>query len=238
MKISGSGRLSAGKIDDELHVSGSARIEGNFECNGFQSSGSFRGSGDLTVHGDIKSSGSFRLIGSIHGDGDARSSGSSRVEGGIFVQGEFSSSGSLRAGNNVEALQGIRFTGSSIVKGDLLSKHTIDITGSTTIYGDITGNNVFIGRGRVLKGRSVFKHPDKVHGSVSAKNNVVLIRTLVEEDVKGRVVKIGRGTEVIGTVYYVDEIEIDEKSILTNSPIQITSDDLKLPRKINKKNLY
>lgn len=237
MRISGSGRLSAGKIDDDLHVSGSARIDGNFECKNFQSSGSFRGSGDLTVHGDLRSSGSFRLMGAIHGDGIATSSGSSRVEGGIFVKGAFSSSGSLRAGNNVEALQGIRSSGSFIVKGDLLSRNTIDITGSTTIYGDVTGNSVFIGRGRALRGRNVFKHPGKVHGSVNANNNIILIRTLVEEDVKGRIVKIGRDTEVMGTVYYVDKIEIDEKSILTHGAVQISAVDLKLPRKINKEDM-
>jgi hypothetical protein len=38
LKISGSGRLSEGKIDDDLRTSGSTKLSGNFECNNFHSS--------------------------------------------------------------------------------------------------------------------------------------------------------------------------------------------------------
>jgi cytoskeletal protein CcmA (bactofilin family) len=234
MKISGSGRLSAGKINEELHTSGSARIDGNFECNGFSSSGSFRGSGNLTVHGDIRSSGSFRLTGSIYGDGDARSSGSARIDGEISIRGTIGSSGSLRVGNTIKALQGIKFSGSSIVKGDLLSERSIQITGSTTVYGDVKGNNIYINVGRVLGGRRAFKHPAKVYGNIFANNNLELVRILVEGDVRGRNVKIGRNTEILGKVYYIDTIEINEKSILKYDPIQISVDKLDTPNNINK----
>ncbi|MHA2283145.1 MAG: hypothetical protein ACXAC5_20070 [Promethearchaeota archaeon] len=237
MRISGSGRLSAGKIDEELYTSGSARIQGNFECNGFQSSGSFRGSGNLTVHGDIRSSGSFRLAGSIHGDGDARSSGSSRVGGEISIRGAFGSSGSLRVGDKITALQGIKFSGSSNVKGSLFSERSIEISGSTTIYGDVNCSNVYIGVGRVLGGRSAFKHPVKVYGNISARKSVNLVRTLVEGDVKGRIVIIGRNTEILGQVYYVDDIKISEKVKLNHDPIQISAEELGILRNRNKKDL-
>ena len=237
MKISGSGRLSAGKIDEELHTSGSTRIEGDFECNEFHSSGSFRGSGNLIVHGDIKSSGSFRLAGSIHGDGDARSSGSTRVEGEISIKGALGSSGSLRVGNKITALQGIKFTGSSNVKGNLFSERSILLSGSTTIYGDVDGNVIDIGVRRIMGGRNVFKHPVKVYGNVFARKSVNLVRAFVEGDVKGRHVIIGRNTEILGKVYYVDNIEINEKSILNHDPIQISAEELDIPRNINKQDL-
>lgn len=237
MRISGSGRLSAGKINEELHTSGSARIEGDFECNGFQSSGSFRGSRNLTVHGDIRSSGSFRLAGSIYGDGDARSSGSSRVGGKISIKGSFGSSGSLRVGDKIEALQGIKFSGSSNVRGSLFSERSIEVSGSTTIYGDVSGSNIFIQVGRVLGGRSAFKHPVKVYGHIFGRNSVNLIRTLVEGDVKGRNVIIGRNTEILGKVYYVDSIEINEKSILNHDPIQISAEELDRPNNMNRQDL-
>ena len=233
MKISGSGRLSAGKINEELHTSGSTRIDGHFECNGFRSSGSFRGSGNLTVHGDIRSSGSFRLEGSIYGDGDARSSGSSRVGGEISIKGSFGSSGSLRVGDKIEALQGIKFSGSSNVKGDLLSERSINITGSTTIYGDVKGNNVDINVGRILGGRRAFKHPSKVYGNVFANYRVNLVRTLVEGDVRGRDVIIGRNTEIIGKVYYIDTIDVNEKCILNHEPVQISREVLNGPKNKN-----
>ncbi len=61
-----------------------------------------------------------------------------------------------------------------------------------------------------------------------ARNNIELIRASVEGDVKGRDVVIGRGTEVLGTVYYVDTIEVHDKATLANDAIKISEEDLHL----------
>ncbi|MFW9827102.1 MAG: hypothetical protein ACFFEY_05710 [Candidatus Thorarchaeota archaeon] len=227
MRISGSGTLSEGTINDDLHVSGSARIKGNFECNGFQSSGSLRGAGNLTVHGDIKSSGSFRLTGNIYGDGDFHSSGSTSVDGGVLIKGKLRNSGSFRAGNKVEATDGIKISGSARIQGDVLTLETLDVSGSSIINGNITATDVILGREKLLS-RSIYKHPNKVYGTIIARNNVQLISALIEGDVKGRDVYIGKGTEITGTVYYVDTIEIHDKAILANQPIQISEEELHL----------
>lgn len=227
MKISGSGTLSEGKINDELYVSGSARLKGNFECNGFHSSGSLRGVGNLTVHGEIKSSGSFRLAGNLYGDSELKSSGSASIDGTVLIKGKLVSSGSFRAGNKVEAIDGIRVSGSARIEGDVLTLETIEITGSSIINGNVTGTDVFFGRERMLS-RSIYKHPNKVYGSILARNNIELIRASVEGDVKGRDVIIGKGTEILGNVYYVDKIEVHEKANLAYEPIQISIEDLHL----------
>ncbi|MBY8984577.1 MAG: hypothetical protein KGD65_05910 [Candidatus Lokiarchaeota archaeon] len=237
MKISGSGKLSGGKIDEELYTTGSTRIEGDFECDGFKSSGSFRGSGNLIVHGDIKSSGSFRLEGSINGDGDVGSSGSTRVGGKISILGYFKSSGSLRVGDNIKALEGINFSDSSNIRGNIYSERGILISGSTTVYGNVDGNVIDLGVGRVLGSRGAFKHPVKVYGSVHASKSVNLVRALVEGDVRGKHVIIGKNTEILGKVYYVDTIEKHEKSILNHDPIQISAKELDNQTTINKQNL-
>jgi cytoskeletal protein CcmA (bactofilin family) len=227
MKISGSGTLSEGKIDDELHVSGSAKIKGNFECNGFQSSGSLRGAGNLTVHGDIKSSGSFRITGNVYGDENLRSSGSMSVDGEVLVKGKLHSSGSFRGGNRVEAIDGIRVSGSARIQGDLLTLELVEISGSSIINGNVSGTDVILGRERTFS-RSIYKHPNKVYGTILARNNVELSRAFVEGDVKGRDVVIGRGTEVLGIVYYVDTIEVHEKAVLAHEPVKISEEELHL----------
>jgi len=224
MKISGSGRLSEGEINDELIVSGSAKIEGNFKCTGFRSSGSMRGAGNLTVLGDTRSSGSFRIIGHLHGDGNARFSGSASVGGEISIKGELGSSGSFRAGNNVEAIQGIRFSGSARIQGGLLSQKSIDINGSSTINGDITGEDIFIGT-RLVRAKKMLKQPFKVYGNISATKTVDITGTFVDGDVKGRNVRIGQGTEISGAVYYIDSIERHQKATLANEPIQIKQNE-------------
>jgi len=224
MKISGSGSISAGKIDDHISVAGSLKINGDFECTGIRTSGSLRALGNLTVLGDIKSSGSFRVAGALYGDNNAKFSGSTTVEGGIEIKGEFGNSGSLRSGEEIEALQGIRLSGSTKVGGGVFSQKNINIDGSTTIKGNINGDNVYIGVHSATIGRKKHKHPYIVDGSIFAANNVEIYNTFVQGDVKGRNVKIGNRTDISGNVYYIDSIEVDAKATLAQAPIQITED--------------
>lgn len=222
MKFSGSGTLSKIKLDDTISSSGSLRMDGDIECLGFRSSGSARGEGNLIVHGDFRSSGSFNLHGALHGDGNARSSGSATITEGINIKKVLENSGSLRVGGGVEAIQGIRFSGSSRVDGELNSEETIEIDGSTTVKGSIKAKKVYIGTHTHMSGKKVTKHPYKVFGNIFATDDLELINTFVESDVRGRNVKIGKRTEIMGKVYYIDNIEVDPKAILTHEPIQIS----------------
>ena len=85
---------------------------------------------------------------------------------------------------------------------------------------------MFLGRERSLS-RSIYKHPNKVDGIILARNNIELYRALVAGDVKGRDVLIGRGTEISGTVYYVNSIVIDKKVKLANEPVQISAEEMR-----------
>ncbi|MBY9014825.1 MAG: hypothetical protein KGD68_03965 [Candidatus Lokiarchaeota archaeon] len=222
MKISGSGRLSGMTLKDTLVVSGSVKINGNFECEGFRSSGSMRGEGDLTVQRDVKSSGSFRLSGNLEAKGNAKFSGSTTIGQGIKIGGEFRNSGSLRTGDKIEADQGMRLSGSTRVEGGLFSQETIEIEGSTTINGDINANEVLIGAQTAIMDKRIIKHPYFVSGSIYGVDTVNINYTIVDGDVKGRHVIIGKRTEVAGNVYYIDSIEVDDKAVLANEPIQIS----------------
>ena len=222
MKISGSGKLSAGNIDDTIIVSGSARIDGDFSCDAFRSSGSLKGEGNLIVRGDVKSSGSFRILGALHGDGKAKFSGSATIGKEIKIKGKIENSGSLRVGDEVEALKGMSFSGSTKIDGGLNSEETIEIDGSTTVRGSIKANNVLVGTQTLFGGKKISKHPYKVFGNIFATNDVEIFNTFVEGDVRGRNVKIGKRTEITGKVYYIDTIEINAKVTLTHEPIQIS----------------
>jgi cytoskeletal protein CcmA (bactofilin family) len=150
-----------------------------------------------------------------------------RVGGPIKLKGSLLCSGSLRAGNKVEALKGINVSGSARIQGDVLTLERLLITGSTTINGNVTGTNISIGRERAIK-RSAYKHNNKIYGNILARNTINIIGTLVDGDVKGKDVVIGRGTEVLGTVYFVNTISRHDKSILANKPVQIIEEDLHL----------
>jgi len=81
---------------------------------------------------------------------------------------------------------------------------------------------VLIGIQTTIRGKRIIKHPYIVSGSIYGADTVNINYTLVEGDVKGRHVIIGKRTEVVGNVYYIDTIDVDDKAILANEPIQIS----------------
>ncbi|MHA2391681.1 MAG: hypothetical protein ACXAEX_06905 [Promethearchaeota archaeon] len=223
VSLSGSAKISGGKLDKSIRISGSGRINGDLECNGLTASGSLKGSGNLTIHGDVSSSGSFIIAGFLYGDEGADFSGSTQIGNLVKLQGTLEASGSFKSGHFVTVDQEITLAGSSNINGNLSSEKNITINGSTNIEGNVVGESVLFGISDAIR---IKKQHYRVHGSIHAKDNVDLTRTHVAGDVKGKTVNIGRGSEIFGDVYYVDNIEIDKKAKLAKEPIQIKIEEL------------
>ena len=222
VSVSGSAKISGGKLNKSLRISGSGGINGDLECNELTSSGTLKGSGNLTVHGDVSSSGSFNIAGFLYGDGSVDFSGSAQIGNLIRVQGALVASGSFKAGHFVTVDEGIELSGSSDINGNLSAQKTLKIDGTAKIEGNAVAENILLGATEPTKKKQLYR----IHGSVLGKNTVDVIRTLVGGDIKGKDVKIGRGSEIYGNVYYVDKIEVDKKAKLANKPVQITLEDL------------
>jgi len=223
ISISGSGKISGGKINKSIRISGSGRINGDFECNGLTSSGSLKASGNLTAHGDISSSGTFSIAGFLYGDEAAEFSGSTQVGNVIKVQGSLTASGSFKAGHFVTSDKVIKISGSSNINGNLSAEENIIINGSTNIEGNVVASDVLFGGSGAFK---LKKQHYRVQGRIHAKNIVEIIKTHVGGDVRGKVIRIGEGTEILGNVYYADIIEVDKKAKLAHEPIKIGLDEL------------
>ena len=229
MRISGSGHIDGGKIEDDLIVSGSARIKDNFECNNLHASGSLNGPGGFIVHGDIKSSGSFHIGGSLQGDNDAKFSGSASIGQEVNVKGTIKTSGSFRAGNDVYALSGLKSSGSARITGDIYSEKEINFMGSARVSGNIQGEDVLLGSKSYSLGKRVFGkrfYPFRIYGGIKAKNNVELLRARVVGDIISRNVKIDEYCYIKGKISYVDMVEIHPKAKVLMTPIQIGEEDL------------
>lgn len=222
ISITGSAKISGGKVKKTIRISGSGVINGDLECDGLTSSGTLKGSGNLTAQGDISSSGSLNIAGFLYGDGSADFSGSTKIGNLVRIQGALVVSGSFKAGHFVTVDEGIEFSGSSNINGNLSAQKSIKIDGSTKIEGNVVAENVLMGASEGVRKKQHYR----IHGSILAKNTVDVNRTHVEGDIKGKDVTIGRGSEILGTVYYVDKIEIDKKAKLANEPTQINLDEL------------
>ena len=223
ISISGSGKISGGKVNKSIRLSGSGRINGDLECNGLTSSGSLKASGNLTAHGDISSAGSFNIAGFLYGDEGADFSGSAQIGNVIKVQGSLIASGSFKAGHFVTSDQEINLSGSSNINGNLSAEKSITINGSTNIEGNVVAEDVLFGVSDVIK---LKQQHFRVQGRIHAKNNIEINKTHVEGDVRSKNVKIGKGTEILGNVYYVENLEVDKKAKLANEPIKINLDEL------------
>ena len=219
MKVSGSQTLSEGKINENLVASGLTRINGNFECEEFKSSGTLRGEGSISVNGDFQCTGSFKLGGSLSVEGKAKSSGTTTIDGEMLIKGSYTKSGTLKVLEQVKAIEGAKMSGFTKIQGNLLSDEDVDLRGNAVVGGNIKAENVFIGM--VIDDFRPFKHPYKVHGNIVAENEIAIKKTFVGGDIEGRDVKIGKGTEVLGTVYYLNTIEVNPRANLSKKPIKV-----------------
>ncbi|MHA2280404.1 MAG: hypothetical protein ACXAC5_06105 [Promethearchaeota archaeon] len=222
ISISGSAKISGGEINKSIRVSGSGKINGDLECNGLTSSGSLKGSGNLSAHGDVSSAGTFNIAGFLYGDESADFSGSTQIGNLVNIQGTLIASGTFKSGHFVRGEQGVTLSGSSTINGNLSSEKKIDIDGTTQIEGNVVAEDIFFGPSENTKRKQHYR----IHGSVLAKNIVNIVKTHVEGDIKGRDITIGKGSEVLGTVYYVDNVDINKKVKLSNEPIQTKIEEL------------
>ncbi|MFX1343766.1 MAG: hypothetical protein ACFFAI_01575 [Promethearchaeota archaeon] len=222
ISVTGSAKISGGKVKKSIRISGSGGINGDLECEGLTSSGTLKGSGNLTVHGEISSSGSLNIAGFVRGEGSADFSGSTQIGNLVRIQGALVASGSFKVGHFVTVDEGIEISGASSINGNISAQKSIKIDGSTKIEGNAIAENVLLGASEGVRKKQHYR----IHGSILAKNIVDINKTHVEGDIKGKDIKIGRGSEILGIVYYVDKIEVDKKAKLANEPIQIKEEEL------------
>jgi cytoskeletal protein CcmA (bactofilin family) len=191
MKISGSGRLSAGKINDHISASGSVKINGDFECKGFRSSGSLRALGNLTVIGDIKSSGSFRVMGALHGHGNAKFSGSTTVEGDIEIKGVDGSTtikGDISGDNVYIGVHSVsigrkKYRRPYIVDGNIFAANDVEIN-YAFVQGDVKGRNVKIGERTEISGKVYYIDNIVVDAKATLAHDPIQITEIAEDNLE------------------------------------------------------
>ena len=224
VKTMGSSSISGGKIDKFFKSSGSAKIDGNLECNGFKSLGSSRGNGSIISHGPIKSSGAFRIEGGIKSDENVKFSGSANIGEDTELHGKFKAFGSFKTGGSLKTGSNLVIFGATTIGSDIISQGDVKIKGAANVSGNIYAENISLGRKRwwnifgIRHGRD---RPYKVSRTILGNDKVAIRGTVVNEDVKGRRVRIQKYSRIEGQVYYIDSIKVHRKAKLNNEPMQI-----------------
>ncbi len=229
LSVAGSTKITGGHVGKDIRIAGSGKIDDDVECNNLKSAGSLKSNGSITAHGDINTAGSFKCAGFLHGDLDAKFAGSAKVGLETILQGRIVAAGSFSTGGFLQAESGAKFSGSAKIEGNLLSKGVVEAAGRIVVDGDLVGDDVLINKGRdflSLRFRNLKK--SVISGHLLGTGEVYLANTLVEGDVKGLKVEIGPFTQVEGTVYYVDYIDVDKKARLESEPIKISHEKLRL----------
>ena len=229
--VSGSAKISGGKVMRNIRISGAGNISGDVECKALRCSGSVKIQGSVTAHGEVKCSGSFKSEGFVHGDENASFSGTAKIGDEFVIQGQLSASGSFKTDGNTQAKQGVSIRGASQINGSILSQNTVEIGGKSSIEKNIVCENLIVEGRRTVFESWFFRKQKKlvrVHGSIIAQNEIDVQDIEVEKDVKGRVVKLGPNTMVFGTVYYVEDLFLSDGVKLEKEPVKIEFHDLKL----------
>lgn len=224
IKAMGSSKISGGKIDKFVKISGSSRIEGTLECHGFKSLGSTTGKGSIVSYGDVKSSGSFSINGALYSSENVKFFGSAVIGENTEINGKFSAFGSFKAGSGIKTGLNFKVFGATSIDGDIIAQGDVKIKGGANVSGNISANNVILGRKRwwnIFSMKQGANRPYRIKGTILGNNTVDIRGTVVTEDVKGRRVRIRKYSRIEGQIYYVDSIRIHRKTKINSEPIQI-----------------
>ncbi|TFG21368.1 MAG: hypothetical protein EU533_05470 [Promethearchaeota archaeon] len=143
LNFSGSSTLSNFSTDKIIITSGSCTIDGNLESNGFISSGTLNGKGNLLIHGNIKNSGSFKLIGSIFCENKVVSSGSTKIDGTLEVKKSMVSSGSLFISEMLNVIGQVKMSGRSEIGKGITILGTLINTGILKTLENKVKDNIY-----------------------------------------------------------------------------------------------
>ena len=216
--ISGAGTFSGG-IYDQVHVSGSAKWNGDIECKEFHVSGAVTGDGNIRAAEEIHVSGSMKTKGAIDCSGEVHISGSLVAQGNITGCRKLHVSGGIKVHGDIEAEE-VKISGGGTIEG-LLNAEQIEICagnreGSVRI-GGIGGSKVVVKKPEVfsLFGIALSMKPSYTQSVVTEtieadEIDLVCTRAAV---VRGTNVRIGEGC-VIDRVEYSGTIEHDPSAVI------------------------
>ena len=224
MQFEGLARIPAGKILQDIKISGFGRIDGDFECDSLHTEGLLRSKGNLVLHGDFKCEGAFTCKGKLKCEQDVHIEGATSIREGVNVKGSIHIEGAFKCKDHLRAIEGASFAGSTKVKGDLSSHGTIKIYGRGKISGNIVGENVIIEKSDNVK--IPFSKRSLITGDIAVKEKVSVNNIKVLGEIQGRIVHIGEKSEIQGNVFYVDEIDISSDAILMHEPVKISAEQL------------
>ncbi len=243
IRISGSGKL----LEDELHISGSGKIQGSLKLKSLNISGSFSCEGDLEVE-EIHVSGSGYISGILKA-GELYSSGSFRVDKECLVRRKIKSSGSFKAKKEIKAstlqISGsissldiigevIEIYGSIHALGNVTCKSFfLRLYGNSSISGTLRANEIDIRRaergqkGFIIKllGIEIMRIGDLSRGMLDVdriEGDKIYLEHVVCNEICGNEVYIGPECRVKGKVYYRDKITVDPSAYLANPPERLS----------------
>jgi len=209
MIFSGSSIISDLVTDKAIITSGSCTLQGNLECNGFRSSGTMHGTGNILTHKNFASSGTIKLEGEIECDGNAKFSGSAKIHGNVVIKRSLISSGILNISGPLKV--GLEALSSGSTKCDSLL-----VNGLLSVSGSVKALEVKAGEGIKSSGSlSVTKDIDSskfvdITGKLQAGGNIYGDNVLIDYSRKEKIVKFNRFHYFItGNIHAKDLVSIN-----------------------------
>ena len=188
MVFSGSATISDLVTDKAIITSGTCAIQGNLECNGFRSSGTLHGIGNILTHKNFASSGTIKLEGEIECEGNAKFSGSAKIYGNIVIKRSLISSGILNLNGPLKV--GLEALSSGTTKCDSLL-----VNGLLSVSGSVNALEVKAGDGIKSSGSlSVTKDIDSskfvdITGKLKAGGNIYGDSVLIDYSRKEKILR-------------------------------------------------
>jgi len=212
LKFSGSAHLKGGKINKNVKISGSGRIEGDIECIDLKCSGSLTAHGNLMLFGNLKSSGSFTSDGSIKARGNVKFSASANIGENLLAGGSTESSGSFRCNGYLKTGRDIKMSGSTIIGDFIDSEGYLKCSGSLSCVNQVIAlSGVDLSGGAQIGGHLTSAKNIEISGRFEVGKNVqgYDISLNFEKSFFGKILSKKKKSIVEGSVLGLNQVELD-----------------------------
>lgn len=227
LAYNGFSKISGGKIPQDIHIAGMAEITGDVECGGIQISGTLHARGNVISHGNLSNAGIMSIDGSMKALGSFESTGTSTIQGFLECSSSFKTSGLLKCRSGMELHGPAEFNGASRIQNTIRSTANLEFNGVSTLRGDVIAQNLKVWPFDLGLDINPFKKwtQSAIHGNIYVKETVKMQRVRVFGDLFAKTITIGKNSNIEGTVYYVNSVEIDPEVTLKSTPHQISEAD-------------
>jgi cytoskeletal protein CcmA (bactofilin family) len=216
----GISRIEGGSYPDGIIIEGIGKINGDISAGYIESDGALSANGNLAISGELRCDGACKCKGNVAIQGAGSFGGALSIDGNLSVGQTFVGEGLVHCKGSVQFGSHATFEGKVDVDGNINAAGMLIFHGKINCKGNVIANELIVEP--IHTNRLFFNNPNEFGGNVIVREAINIEKVRIAGDLQGGKVILGKDVQILGKVYYRDEIRVDPSVLLKYPPQKLT----------------